>query len=164
MTDEEARSVDLNTGVTADVRVEPRTPTASSGCSSSGNASTIGLTMTGMKRDVDSDDPLSGILTENSFAGGLDWNKRWNGGEYELLVTRATAGSAEIRWRWRGPAEERALLPEARRRARGLRPVADVPVRLVHGDARRQAQRYVDLERRALARFARLRDQRTWAS
>ena len=141
--DEEARAVDLNTGVTADVRVEPRTSYGVLRLQQQfgENASTIGLTMTGMKRDVDSDDPLSGILTENSFAGGLDWNKRWNGGEYELL------GHAGYSWvggdslAMAGAAGERALLPEARRRARGLRPVADVPVRLVHGDARRQAQR-----------------------
>ncbi|HET6616694.1 MAG TPA: DUF5916 domain-containing protein [Gemmatimonadota bacterium] len=85
--EEEARSFNLNTQETEDVRVEPRTSYGVLRLQQQfgENASTIGLTMTGMKRDVDPDDPLSGILTENAFTGGLDWNKRWNGGEYEFL-------------------------------------------------------------------------------
>jgi len=88
ITDEEqARAFDLNTQSTEDVRVEPRTSFGVLRLQQQfgEDASTLGFTMTGMKRDVDADDPLSGILTENAFAGGLDWNKRWNGGEYELL-------------------------------------------------------------------------------
>jgi hypothetical protein len=88
VTDEEqARSFDLERKVTDDVRVEPRTSYGVVRLQQQfgEDASTIGFTMTGMKRDLDSDDPLAAILTENAFAGGLDWNKRFNGGEYELL-------------------------------------------------------------------------------
>jgi hypothetical protein len=88
ITDEEqARAFDLGTRVTEDVRVEPRTSYGVLRLQQQfgEDASTIGLTMTGMKRDVDADDPLASILTENAFSGGLDWNKRFNGGEYEVL-------------------------------------------------------------------------------
>jgi hypothetical protein len=88
ITDEEqARAFDLGTNVTEDVRVEPRTSYGVLRLQQQfgEDASTIGLTMTGMKRDVDAGDPLASVLTENAFAGGLDWNKRFNGGEYELL-------------------------------------------------------------------------------
>lgn len=88
ITDEEqARAFDLSTGETADVRVEPRTTYGVLRLQQQfgEDASTVGLTMTAMKRDVDPDDPLSEVLTENAFAGGLDWNKRFNGGEYEFL-------------------------------------------------------------------------------
>ncbi|MGH7566089.1 MAG: DUF5916 domain-containing protein, partial [Gemmatimonadota bacterium] len=85
--EEEARAFDLSTRSTEAVRVEPRTSYGVLRLQQQfgEHASTIGLVLTGMKRDVDSDDPLSGILSENAFTGGLDWNKRWNGGEYEFL-------------------------------------------------------------------------------
>jgi hypothetical protein len=48
--------------------------------------STVGLTLTGIGRDVGSstEDPLGEILTRNAFSGGADWNFRLKGGEYEL--------------------------------------------------------------------------------
>lgn len=85
--EEEARAFDLVTKETENVRVEPRTSYGVLRLQQQfgEHASTVGLTMTAMKRDVDADSPLASILTENAFAGGLDWNKRFNGGEYELL-------------------------------------------------------------------------------
>lgn len=88
ITDEEqARAFDLTSQATEDVRVEPRTSYGVLRLQQQfgENASTIGLTMTGMKRDVDAGDPLASVLSENAVAGGLDWNKRFNGGEYEFL-------------------------------------------------------------------------------
>jgi hypothetical protein len=88
ITDEEqARAFDLTSQETEDVRVEPRTSYGILRLQQQfgEDASTLGLTMTGMKRDLDAGDPLAGVLTENAFASGLDWNKRFNGGEYELL-------------------------------------------------------------------------------
>ncbi|HUF90582.1 MAG TPA: DUF5916 domain-containing protein [Gemmatimonadota bacterium] len=88
ITDEEqARAFDVVSKETRDVRVEPLTSYGVVRLQQQfgDDASTIGLTLTGMKRDVDAGDPLASILTENAFTGGLDWNKRFNGGEYELL-------------------------------------------------------------------------------
>lgn len=88
ITDEEqARAFDLVSKETEDVRVEPRTSYGVLRLQQQfgENASTIGLTMTGMKRELGAGDPLASVLSENAFAGGLDWNKRFNGGEYELL-------------------------------------------------------------------------------
>ena len=50
------------------------------------SVSTLGLTLTGVGRDVgpSTEDELGSILTRNAFSGGIDWNFRLKGGEYEL--------------------------------------------------------------------------------
>lgn len=50
------------------------------------SVSTVGLTLTGVGRDVapSAEDPLGAALTRNAFSGGADWNFRLKGGEYEL--------------------------------------------------------------------------------
>jgi hypothetical protein len=50
------------------------------------SVSTVGLTLTGVGRDVgtSSEDPLGALLTRNALSGGADWNFRLKGGEYEL--------------------------------------------------------------------------------
>ena len=46
--------------------------------------STAGVSFTGAARDLDGDDPLSGLLHQQAFAGGADWNLRFRGGEYSM--------------------------------------------------------------------------------
>jgi hypothetical protein len=50
------------------------------------SVSTVGLTLTGVGRDVGPSiqDTLGALLAENAFSGGVDWNFRFAGGEYEL--------------------------------------------------------------------------------
>lgn len=47
-------------------------------------ASTAGLTLTGVRRDLSSSRPLWKSLSHDAFSGGGDWNLRFNHGEYEL--------------------------------------------------------------------------------
>jgi hypothetical protein len=47
-------------------------------------ASTVGGMITAVRRDLDSNDPLSAILARQAVTGGADWNLRFDGGEYEL--------------------------------------------------------------------------------
>ncbi len=46
--------------------------------------STVGLVLTGVTRDLNAHDALSGSLRKNAITGGTDWRWRINGGEYEL--------------------------------------------------------------------------------
>ncbi len=48
------------------------------------SASTVGLSLTGVSRDLDEESPLADIMTRQAVAGGVDWNLRWDGGAYEL--------------------------------------------------------------------------------
>ncbi|MEJ2336007.1 MAG: DUF5916 domain-containing protein [Gemmatimonadales bacterium] len=50
------------------------------------SVSTVGLTLTGVGRDVgpSTEDLLGETLARNAFSGGADWNFRLKGGEYEL--------------------------------------------------------------------------------
>ncbi len=52
------------------------------------SASTVGVSLTGVWRDLDTASPLAEIFTRSAVAGGLDWNLRFQDGTYEL------AGSA----------------------------------------------------------------------
>jgi hypothetical protein len=47
-------------------------------------ASTAGLMFTGVRRNLGTDS-LANLLVRQAYAGGLDWNKRFSGGTYELL-------------------------------------------------------------------------------
>jgi hypothetical protein len=48
------------------------------------SSSTIGLSLTGTRRDLDPGDHVSSILSRSSYAGGVDWNLRLGGGVYEI--------------------------------------------------------------------------------
>ncbi|MEN8145208.1 MAG: DUF5916 domain-containing protein [Gemmatimonadota bacterium] len=48
------------------------------------DASTIGITMTGVRRGISDGDPLAEILNRQAFTGGTDFLLRFNGGQYEL--------------------------------------------------------------------------------
>jgi hypothetical protein len=48
------------------------------------SATRVGLSFTGVKRDVGAGDPLAGLLHRQAYAGGGDWSLRFNRGEYEL--------------------------------------------------------------------------------
>ncbi len=48
------------------------------------SVSTIGVTLTGVKRDLDRLSPLSGIYNDAAVGAGVDWNLRFAGGTYEL--------------------------------------------------------------------------------
>ena len=47
-------------------------------------ASTAGLMFTGVRRSLGTDS-LANLMVRQAYAGGLDWNKRFSGGRYELL-------------------------------------------------------------------------------
>ncbi len=47
-------------------------------------ASTVGLTLTGVQRDVASDEPLGALLNRSAYSGGADVNWRIKGGEYSV--------------------------------------------------------------------------------
>ncbi len=48
------------------------------------SSSTVGLSLTGMRRDLPGEGTLTEILTRSSVAGGADWNLRFQGGTYEV--------------------------------------------------------------------------------
>lgn len=48
------------------------------------SVSTVGVTLTGVKRDLDRLSPLSTIYNDAAVGAGLDWNLRFGGGTYEL--------------------------------------------------------------------------------
>jgi hypothetical protein len=48
------------------------------------SATRVGLSLTGVRRDVTAGDPLSELLHRQAFTGGGDWSLRFNRGEYEL--------------------------------------------------------------------------------
>ncbi|MBC7791271.1 MAG: carbohydrate binding family 9 domain-containing protein [Anaerolineae bacterium] len=48
------------------------------------SASTVGLTLTGVQRDVSSDEPLGALLNRSAYSGGADVNWRIKGGEYAV--------------------------------------------------------------------------------
>jgi len=48
------------------------------------SVSTVGVTLTGVKRDLDPLSPLSAIYNDAAVGAGVDWNLRFAGGTYEL--------------------------------------------------------------------------------
>jgi hypothetical protein len=48
------------------------------------NASVIGVTLTGVARDLPGGDPLATLYTHRAVAGGADWVLRWDRGAYEV--------------------------------------------------------------------------------
>ena len=47
------------------------------------SASTVGVTLTGVERDLGKD-ILDSVLSRRAYSGGVDWNLRFQGGTYEL--------------------------------------------------------------------------------
>jgi hypothetical protein len=47
------------------------------------NASTAGLIVTGVRRDLSARDFAGGVLTRDAYTGGVDWRLRWKKGEYD---------------------------------------------------------------------------------
>ncbi len=85
--DETARTFNLASGTFDEVDVEPMTGYGALRLQKQfgEDASTIGITLTGVERGVDEGDPLAALLADRAFAGGIDWNRRFDGGAYELL-------------------------------------------------------------------------------
>jgi hypothetical protein len=48
------------------------------------SASTVGVSLTGVVRDLDRDEPAAALLTEEAWAGGVDWLLRLGENRYEL--------------------------------------------------------------------------------
>ncbi len=48
------------------------------------SASTLGLMLTGVRRDVSKDSDLAAILNKQAYTGNVDWNLRFQGGKYVL--------------------------------------------------------------------------------
>jgi hypothetical protein len=85
--DERARTFDVETGEVDDIVVEPLTEYGVLRLQQQigENASTLGLTLTAMNRDFAEAEELSASVPEHAFAGGLDWNRRFDDGWYEIL-------------------------------------------------------------------------------
>jgi hypothetical protein len=94
---EYARTFDEETGVFGTVRVAPLTGFGvlrtqqewqCTGPVCTGlrrpSAARVGLSFTGVTRDLPPGDPLAGLLHRQAYAGGADWSLRFNRGEYEL--------------------------------------------------------------------------------
>ena len=47
------------------------------------NASTAGLIVTGLRRDLSARDFAAGVVTRDAYSGGVDWRLRWKKGEYD---------------------------------------------------------------------------------
>jgi len=111
---EHARTFDEETGVFTRERVAPVAGfgvaraqhewqcTAASCTGLRPSTARAGLSFTGVHRDVSDvgpGDPLSGLLHRHAYAGGGDWNLRFNRGEYELsgyLGFSYVEGSPEV--------------------------------------------------------------------
>lgn len=85
--DERARAFDTATGAIDEVEVEPYTGYGVVRLQQQigENASTLGVTLTGVQRGLDSGTPLAERVAERAFSGGIDWNKRFTDGWYEIL-------------------------------------------------------------------------------
>ncbi len=100
--DESARVYDLEADAFREVDVEPATLYGAARLQKQfgPNASTVGFTMTAVDRSLDEGTPLGSILADRAFAGGVDWNRRFRGGMYELLghvgYSHVTGDSAAI--------------------------------------------------------------------
>src|SRR5688572_2324135 len=83
---EKARLFDAETGEYSSVIVAPRVGYGVGRLQREfgKSASTVGLTLTGVRRDLSSDDPLSLLLTREAYSGGADLNYRIAGGAYEI--------------------------------------------------------------------------------
>ncbi|MEN8374214.1 MAG: DUF5916 domain-containing protein [Gemmatimonadota bacterium] len=90
VTDQEMASVfDSGTGETSEFRVEPRTAVGVLRLNQQlgEDASTVGMMLTAVSRDLgelDEEDPLYGATPERAYTGGVDFNRRFSGGAYNM--------------------------------------------------------------------------------
>ncbi len=72
------------------------------------NASTAGVILTSVRRDLESGEPLAEWMARGAYGAGLDWNLRFRGGEYALFggagFTHIEGDSAAILRIQRSPA------------------------------------------------------------
>jgi hypothetical protein len=47
------------------------------------NASTAGVIVTGVRRDLSANDLAASVLVRDAYSGGIDWRLRWKRGEYD---------------------------------------------------------------------------------
>ena len=83
---EHARTFDLDTGEFGEHEVEPL---AGYGVVRAlkqfgPDQSTVGITLTGVRRDVSSGEPMAGQAAREAYTGGLDWGLRFRGGQYRV--------------------------------------------------------------------------------
>ncbi len=91
-----ARTYDSGTKTTSKVKVEPPTGYGVMRLQQEfgEDASTVGIILTGVGRDLAKGEPLAGELRRQAYSGGADWNLRFDGGAYELT---GYAGFSDIR-------------------------------------------------------------------
>ncbi|HUP20569.1 MAG TPA: DUF5916 domain-containing protein [Gemmatimonadota bacterium] len=100
--DESARVYDLAEDAFRDVDVEPATLYGAARLQKQfgPNASTFAFTLTAVDRSMDEGSALASLLADRALAGGVDWNRRFQGGKYELLgqvgFSHVTGDSAAI--------------------------------------------------------------------
>jgi hypothetical protein len=58
------------------------------------SASTVGISLTGVQRDLSADDALSSLLTRSAYSGGADMVLRFRGGDYS---SRSYVGFSSVR-------------------------------------------------------------------
>jgi len=83
---EAARTFDPRTGEFGRVRVHPRTGFGVVRMQQEfgADASTAGVVLTGVQRDLDAGSDLAGLLNRQALTGGADWNLRFRRGEYTV--------------------------------------------------------------------------------
>lgn len=83
---EYARTFDATRGIESREPVAPLTGFAVARVQQEfgASASTVGVTLTGVRRDMDGSSPLASTLNRTAVAGGVDWNLRFDRGKYEL--------------------------------------------------------------------------------
>jgi hypothetical protein len=93
---ESAEAYDLESGTFSKVQVAPLTGYGVGRLQKEfgKSASTIGLSLTGVQRDLSADDALSSLLTRAAYSGGADMLLRLRGGDYSI---RSYAGFSNVR-------------------------------------------------------------------
>jgi hypothetical protein len=85
--DEKAQTFDLASDEMHEIDVEPLTTYAITRLQQQfgPNASTVGATLTAVNRGIEDGHPLAAELVSAAYSGGVDFNKRFEDGWYELL-------------------------------------------------------------------------------
>ncbi len=81
---EHARTFDVDTGTFDDFEVEPLGGygVVRALKQFGPDQSTVGFTLTGVRRDVAPGDPMAGEAAREAYTGGVDWGLRFKGGQY----------------------------------------------------------------------------------
>ncbi len=93
---EYAKSYDISTGRFSRMQVAPLTGYGVGRLQREfgRDASTVGITLTGVQRDISAGDPLSAVLNRAAYSGGADMLLRLQGGAYSI---RSFAGFSNVR-------------------------------------------------------------------